>query len=110
MWTPVPGAFEHFLSAYLGPICSFIGLMAIGSMAILGMKLDARLARLKLDILTAVNGKYLHSDVAELKFETINYKLDQLNVQLKPVTEEAAAKVLKTAIDAAAALVAARER
>lgn len=70
--------FEHFISTYLGPICSFLGLLAMGGMAAMGWKLDARFAKFREEIMSAINGKYLHSEVANAKFEGIEGKLDQL--------------------------------
>jgi len=70
--------FEHFLSVYVVPIVSAITMIGVVVTAFSNAKLDARLHRFKDDIMAAINGKYLHSDVADVKFKGLDDKLNTL--------------------------------
>ena len=71
--------YEHFIATYLGPMSSFMGLLMVGVIAVLGWRQDAKFAAFKEEIMEAINGKYMHSKVAESKFESLHDQLDTLS-------------------------------
>lgn len=67
--------FEHFLT-YLGPGLTALTLFVSVLVAFNNAKLESRFARFREDLMKALDEKFLHREVAEARFNSLEDKLD----------------------------------
>ena len=75
---------QHPWLAYVLPATAIFNLALGILVAWVRMSLKGSLAQFQIDLMKEINGKYLHSDVAEEKLGRLEDKLDLLTDRLTP--------------------------